>query len=120
MGYVYADIELTNEEDLALQSTRHVAGQRNKKSYNVEHWLIVAPMDLVINEEIQERLDLPVVVGKRSIRLADETILEVDIVGPVEVRFEDRAHECQSCLSYRTLEEVLLGAIPLGRTRRDY
>jgi hypothetical protein len=44
--------------------------------------------------------------------LADETPLEVDIVGPVEVRFEDRTTSVRA-LVLPDAEEVLLGAIPL-------
>jgi hypothetical protein len=52
------------------------------------------------------------VLGKRAIKLADESIVEVDVVGPVEVCFETRATTVRA-LVIPDAEEVLLGAIPL-------
>jgi len=110
MGYVYADIELTNEDDLAFQR-RGWAAEAEIRRVTTRALVDTGAYDLILNKEIQERLQLPV-LGKRTIKLADETLLDVDIVGPVEVRFEDRKTTVRALLLPDT-EEVLLGAIPL-------
>ena len=88
MGYVHAEIELTNYDDLVSIA----AGLRNRNTPSYDEstgrqrrW------DLVINEEIQQQLQLPL-VGKELVRLADETLLEVDVVGPVQVRSRTGSH----------------------------
>ena len=110
MGYVYADIELTNEDDVAL-SRRGYLPENQIKKVTTKALVDSGAYDLIINQEIQEQLNLRV-LGKRPVKLADETIVEVDIVGPVEVRFETRATTVRALVLPDT-EEVLLGAIPL-------
>ena len=110
MGYVYAEIQLTNEDDLAFQR-RGWAAENEIRRVTTKALVDRAAYDLIINRETQEQLQLPV-LGKRHIRLADESLIEVDIVGPVEVRFESRATTVRALVLPDT-EEVLLGAIPL-------
>ena len=110
MGYVYADIELTNEDDVALNRGGHLPEDQIKK-VTTRALVDSGAYDLIINQEVQEQLKLRV-RGKRLIKLADETVVEVDIVGPVEVRFEDRTTSVRALVLPDT-EEVLLGAIPL-------
>jgi clan AA aspartic protease len=110
MGYVYADIELTNEGDVAV-SRRGFLPDNEIRRVTTRALVDSGAYDLILNQEVQDRLNLPV-VGKRPIKLADETIIEVDIVGPVEVRFETRATSVRALVIPDT-EEVLLGAIPL-------
>src|SRR5262245_47025983 len=109
MGLVYAEIELINHDDLAFQ----------QRGWNIEEVRRVTTralvdsgaLDLVINNEIKERLNLRV-LDKRLVKLADETLLEVDMVGPVEVRFQNRSTTVRA-LVLPTTEDVLLGAIPM-------
>ena len=110
MGYVHADIQLTNEDDLAFRR-RGWAAENEIRRITTSALVDSGAYDLVINNEIQEQLQLPV-LGKRLVKLADETIVEVDVVGPVEVRFESRTTIVTALLLPNT-EEVLLGAIPL-------
>ena len=110
MGYVYAEIQLTNEDDLAFQR-RGWAAENEIRRVTTKALVDSAAYDLIINQETQERLQLPV-LGKRFVKLADESVLEVDVVGPVEVRFETRATTVRALILPDT-EEVLLGAIPL-------
>lgn len=110
MGYVHADIQLTNEDDLAFRR-RGWAAENEIRRVTTSALVDSGAYDLVINNEIQEQLQLPV-LGKRLVRLADETVKELDIVGPVEVRFETRTTIVTALLLPNT-EEVLLGAIPL-------
>ena len=110
MGYVHAEIELTNEDDVALNQHGWLNDDQIRR---VTTMALVdsGAYDLVINQEIQDRLKLRV-LGRRTVKLADESILEVDVVGPVEVRFETRATTVRALVLPDT-EEVLLGAIPL-------
>ena len=110
MGYVYADIQLTNEDDLAFYR-RGWAAENELRRVTTIALVDSGAYDLVINKEVQERLQLPI-IGKRPVRLADETVVEVDLVGPVELRFETRV-AIVTALVMPEAEEVLLGAIPL-------
>lgn len=110
MGYVRAEIELTNEDDLAFHR-RGWAAENEIRRVTTTALVDSGAYDLIINNQTQEQLQLPV-LGQRLVKLADETIMEVDIVGPVEVRFETRATTVRALVIPDT-EEVLLGAIPL-------
>jgi clan AA aspartic protease len=110
MGYVYAEIQLTNEDDLAFYR-RGWAAENELRRVTTRALVDSGAYDLIINKEVQEQLQLPV-IAKRSVKLADETIKEVDLVGPVELRFEDRVTILTALVLPET-EEVLLGAIPL-------
>src|SRR5215211_4360389 len=80
MGYVYADIELTNEEDLMLRR-RGWAAENEIRRVTTRALVDSGAYDLVINREIQEQLHLAV-LGRRPVKLADESVIEVDVVGP--------------------------------------
>jgi clan AA aspartic protease len=110
MGLVYAKIQLINGEDLAV-SHRGYLPESEIRSVTSRALVDTGALDLVINEEIQEQLKLPV-LHQRTIWLADETQREVDMVGPVEVRFENRSTIVKAIV-LPGAEEVLLGAIPL-------
>ena len=110
MGYVYAEIQLTNEDDLAFHR-RGWAAENEIRRVKTRALVDSAAYDLIINKDTQDQLELPV-LGRRAIRLADESIIEVDIVGPVEVRFETATTTVRALVLPDT-EEVLLGAIPL-------
>jgi clan AA aspartic protease len=66
---------------------------------------------LCINENIQEQLQFPV-VDKRKAQLANNEIVECDVVAPVELRFKNRSTTCRAMVLPGN-SEVLLGAIPL-------
>ena len=110
MGYVHAEIEITNYRDVIISDCGLLPDDEIRR-VTVKALVDSGAWDLVINEEIQKRLDLPI-IGKDSVRLADETLLELDIVGPVEIRFEDRTL-LTSAVVLPSASEVLLGAYPL-------
>ena len=111
MGYVHAEIELTNYEDLVFQQ-RGWAAEAEVRRVATTALVDSGAWDLVLNEEIQQQLQLPL-VGKELVSLADETLLEVDVVGPVQVRFEDRTTVVARAVVMPTTSEVLLGAYPM-------
>jgi clan AA aspartic protease len=110
MGYVYAEIELTNEDDLAFNRRGQLPEDEVKRT-TCRALVDSGAWDLVINEDVQKKLNLPV-LGRGTVQMADETWLEVDIVGPVEVRFENRATTVRAVVLPEA-SEVLLGAFPL-------
>jgi clan AA aspartic protease len=110
MGLVYAEIEIVSIDDLVL--SRHgILPETEVRSVRRRALVDSGSLDLVINDEVKQRLQLPV-LHKRLVRLADETVLEVEMVGPVEVRFENRSTTVEAVVLPRA-EEILLGAIPL-------
>lgn len=67
---------------------------------------------LVINENIQHQLDLKT-IEKKDAELADGTLTDVEIVGPVEVGFKNRRTTVDAVVFPGKDVEILLGAIPL-------
>ena len=110
MGYVHAEIELTNEGDVEM-NYRGLLPENEIRRVTTRALVDSRAWDLVINEEVQRQLNLRV-LGKQTVRLADETLLEVEIVGPVELRFEERS-TIITAVVLPTTSEVLLGAYPL-------
>jgi clan AA aspartic protease len=110
MGLVYADIELINGDDLAL-ARRHVIGEDEIRKYPLNILVDTGSYYLCINETIQEQLGLPI-VEKRKGQLADGSVAEYDVVGPIEVRFKNRRCHVDAMV-LRGDNEPLLGAIPL-------
>lgn len=110
MGLIYADIELINGEDLVL-ARRHYIGEEEIKKMHVNMLVDTGSIYLCINENIQEQLQLPF-VEKRKGQLANGSIVEYDVVGPIEVKFKNR--RCTtSAMVLPGDNEPLLGAIPM-------
>ena len=109
MGLVYAEIELINGDDLAFQRRDWAYTQIRRVTTTA--LVDSGALDLVINEQVQQQLNLPV-LDQRTIWLADDTTREVDMVGPVEVHFENRSTIVKAIV-LPGAEHVLLGAIPL-------
>ena len=110
MGYVYADIELTNEEDVVLHR-RGLMPESGIKKVTCRALVDSGAWDLVINEAVQQVLDLPV-IERRPVELADESVVDVDVVGPLQVRFENRTTIANAIVLPGT-SGVLLGAYPM-------
>jgi len=110
MGHVYANLELINGIDLEL----FYAGKLDEDSVrkvNVKAMVDTGAWTLAINEEIQGQLNLRV-KKKSPATLADGSILDLDVVGPVEIRFKNRQTNVDAVVLPGN-SEVLLGAIPL-------
>jgi clan AA aspartic protease len=110
MGLIYAEITLINGDDLAM-ARRNLMDKDEVKQMNVEMLVDTGSVYMCINENIQAQLQIPV-VEKRKGQLADGSIVEYDVVAPVEVRFKNR--RCiTSAMVLPGDNEPLLGAIPL-------
>lgn len=110
MGFVYAEIELINSGDIEL-ARRNIIGQEEIKRIYVNMLVDSGAYNLCINESIQAQLELPF-IEKRKAEMANGSIEEFDVVGPVEVRFKNRSTTCRAMVLNGSCE-ALLGAIPL-------
>jgi clan AA aspartic protease len=110
MGIIHADIELINADDLALV-------RRNKLDKDeVKHMTISMLVDtgaymMSINETIQEQLSLPF-IEKRKAVLANGSVEEFEVVGPIIVKFKNRTATCNAFVLKGDAEPIL-GAIPM-------
>jgi clan AA aspartic protease len=109
MGLVYADITLINGEDLIL-AKRNIIGEDEIKTMTVNMLVDSGAYMMAINESIQEQLKLPL-KEKRKAQMANGSIEEYEVVGPIEVKFKNR----RCTIDARVLpgnNEPLLGSIP--------
>lgn len=110
MGLVYAEIDLINGGDIYLKR-QGLLDEENVRQVRVKALVDSGAYMLSINETLRAQLDLPF-IEKQFGTLADETLIEVDVVGPVEVRFENRSTTVRAIVLPGEAE-VLLGSIPL-------
>src|SRR5687768_2320013 len=88
MGLVYAEIDLLNGGDVYLYR-QGLLEEGKVKQVQVNALVDTGAYMLSINETVRAQLDLPF-IEKQFGTLADETLIEVDVFGPVEIRFENR------------------------------
>jgi clan AA aspartic protease len=110
MGLIYAEIELINAGDLELAKRNFMDADEIKK-IRIDMLVDTGAYNLCINEEIQAQLQLSF-VEKRSAFTADNRLKEMDVVGPVFVKFKNRTTSCLAMVLPGN-SEPLLGAIPL-------
>jgi clan AA aspartic protease len=110
MGLVYAEIQLTNGDDLAL-ARRKLLDPSKVRAMTVKANADSGTYMLCLNEQVATQMELPV-LGKQLAQMADGSVRELDVVGPVEVRFENRYTNCNA-LVLPGDNQVLLGAIPM-------
>jgi clan AA aspartic protease len=110
MGLIYAEVELINSWELE-SAKRNIIGEEEVKRMVVSALVDTGAYMLCINENIQEQLQLPI-LEKRKGQMADGTINEYEVAGPVEVRFKNRRTVINAMVLPGN-NEVLLGAIPL-------
>ncbi|WP_395649114.1 clan AA aspartic protease [Planktothrix agardhii] len=110
MGLTYAEIEIANAGEIYLAQKGYILPE-NVKKITVKALVDSGAYMLAINESIKLQLDLPK-LEEQIAELADGSKLKLEIVGPVEVRFENRSTTCRAMVLPGDTE-VLLGAIPL-------
>ena len=110
MGIVHAEIELISGEDLIL-ARQHIIGQEEIKKTRIRMLVDSGAYQMAINENIQAYLNLPV-LDRERVLLADGSVAECDVVGPIEVRFANRRASCDAHVLPGD-SEPLLGAIPM-------
>ena len=110
MGLIRTEIELLSSEDM-------LAARRGRlPESEIKRAKVIALVDsgaymLAINEQLKTQLDLAV-LGNQVAELADGTRISLEIVGPVEVRFENRSTSVRAMVLPGNAE-VLLGSIPM-------
>jgi clan AA aspartic protease len=107
---IYAVIKLTNADDLAL-SKRHFLEKEAVRTMTIKALVDSGAYMMAINETIKAQLGLEV-SDHQSARLADGSVIQLDVVGPIEVRFANRRTVCEAVVLPGDAE-VLLGAIPM-------
>lgn len=110
MGLVHAEIELINSDDLGIVRRNLMDIDEVKRMY-VTMLVDSGAYNLCINEVIQAQLGLPVLEKKKA-QLANGSIEEYDVVGPIDVRFKNRQTTCRA-LVLQGDSEPLFGAIPM-------
>jgi clan AA aspartic protease len=110
MGLVYADIEIINGGDLEM-ARRNIIGEDEIKRMPLNILVDTGAYYLCINETIQEQLGLTL-KEKRKGQLADGSVVEYDVVGPVELKFKNRRCNVDAMVLPGD-NEPLLGAIPM-------
>jgi len=110
MGLIYADITLQNSFDVVAAQNGIIADEAIK-TLSVNALIDTGAITLTINDEIAKQLDLKV-KDLVDVELADDTRGKNNLVGPVDIRFQNRITSCLA-LVLADASEVLLGAIPM-------
>jgi clan AA aspartic protease len=110
MGAIHAEIELINYADKIRVDDGTLTEDRIRSA------TVVALADtgatvLVIPESLSQDLGLGT-IGRRVIGIADGSVLECDLVGPVEVRFGDR-NTVGNAVAMPGAAHILLGAVQM-------
>ena len=110
MGAFTAEIQLTNEADLILEEAGYPrpGGIRRR---TVHALVDTGATVLVIPERLRDALGLKV-VDRKFVGVADGSVIECDIVGPVEVRFGGRMM-IGSAVAMPGDVQILLGAVQM-------
>ena len=110
MGRVYAEIEVIPTRDLILAKEGFLEAGKIRRA--VVRFVVDSGADyLCINEHIKNQLQLPV-LDERVFELADGTEVRFEIVGPVDIRFDNRQATCRAVVLPGDADPVL-GAIPM-------
>ena len=110
MGPIHAEIELISTDDLALHRRGYLTEDKIKRS-TVRALVDSGAYMLAINEHVKAQLDLPL-LDRQEAELADGSHVTLEIVGPVDVRFSNRATTVRAMVLPGDAE-VLLGSIPM-------
>jgi clan AA aspartic protease len=110
MGITYAEVELVSVEDLFLLRRNHISDDQ------VKRLKVLALVDsgasmMAVTESLKRLLDLPKVDDMQA-ELGDGSIVQLEVVGPVEVRFQNR-RTIVNAMVVPDSADVLLSAIPM-------
>ncbi|MBC8033144.1 MAG: clan AA aspartic protease [Chitinophagaceae bacterium] len=110
MGLVYADIEISNSFEKEA-ARRGLLDKDAVKTMNFHMMVDTGVMMPAINETIQQVFNFPFMERKRAV-LADGRMIECDVVGPVDYRWQNRTSSCKALVLPEGCEP-LFGAIPM-------
>ena len=110
MGLIYAELELVSADDIALERKGYINKDEIKKE-QVRALVDSGAYMMCINEHIKTQLDLAV-VDTMEAELADGTLHNMDVVGPLVINFKNRTTSCNAAVLPGE-SEILLGSIPM-------
>ena len=110
MGMAYADIELINYDDVK-EGKKNLRDQDEIRRMNVTAMVDSGAYMMAVNETIQSCLGLEL-IEKRTVQTANGRVIELDVVGPIMIKFANRMAIC-SAFVLPGDAEPLLGAIPM-------
>lgn len=110
MGFVKVNIRLKNTEDSGLHRRGFIPAEQ-VRSAEVPILVDTGAINICLNEDTVEQLGLPL-LHKSEAHLADNSVREVSIVGPVDIEYGDRS-TTQRVIVLPRGSDNLLGVIPL-------
>ena len=110
MGAVHATINLTNRDDMARAKDGTIPPSAVRRR-SVECLADSGATTLVIPQSLATSLGLDR-LGKRLVVIADGSVSECDVVGPIEVAFQDRSM-VGSAIAMPGEVQILLGQIQM-------
>lgn len=110
MGLVYAEIELVRGDDLAFVRGGFLSEDQVRRC-TVRSMVDSGATMLAIPEFVRQHLDLPR-ISTIEADLADGSSVTLEVVGPIEVRFQNRRTLVEAIVTPNSTT-VLLGAIPM-------
>lgn len=105
-----AEIEIISSNDLALWQAGYTQEEQIKR-VRVRALVDSGASMLTIPASVSNQLNLSIVACQQA-ELADGSLISVEVVEPVEIRFENRK-AISTALVIPREAEVLLGAIPM-------
>jgi hypothetical protein len=107
----YANVEIRNADDLA-DVRRGIIGENEVRQMTIRTIVNTKSPLMCINETIKNALGLPHFSTRRS-QLPNGSVMDLEVVGPIIVRYIDR--DCTTnAIVLPDDQEPLLGAIPIS------
>lgn len=110
MGITYAEIELIRSDDLALLREGYIQEDQVRR-LKVRSLVDTGASMLIIPDSIKQQLNLRK-IDEQQAELADDRIIDLEVVGPVEIHFANRK-AIVSAMVTPGEGDVLLGTIPM-------
>ncbi len=110
MGMVYAKIELVNAKDILFAEDGYLPKEKIRRMTSTMLVDSGAYM-MAINQETKAQLGLKE-IKKQKAQMANGDVIELSVVGPIKVYFENRDCTVDAFVLPGNTEE-LLGAIPM-------
>ena len=110
MGLIYANITLLNGEDIVLHRRSYLEKEKIRK-LEVKALVDSGAYMFAINEKIKTQLGLEA-IDHQTAELANSEILKLEIVGPIDIKSENRSTTVRAMVLPGE-SEILLGSIPM-------
>ncbi|HYV95368.1 MAG TPA: hypothetical protein VE978_26580 [Chitinophagales bacterium] len=110
MGTIKAEIEFVNPTDLVLLDDKKIEESAVRRM-NITALADTGAYMLCINEPIRQHLGLRHMTYQK-LELADGSVVDIDVVGPVIVNFKNRTTACPA-IALPNNAQPLLGSIPM-------